>query len=93
MNVYLNMQRHFSPPPQVPVPVTAAVPVCSQRVRNGLISDLLKLARRHEPLRKSSPGRYASEVKKDIRLYPLPRQHQQPPDDAGLLLSLLHPSG
>ena len=38
-------------------------------MRDGLISDLLKLARRHEPLRESSPQRYASEVKKDIRLY------------------------
>lgn len=40
-----------------------------QHVRDGLISDLLKLAHRHEPLRESSPQRYASEVKKDIRLY------------------------
>jgi|GEM_PF-4932016 len=40
-----------------------------QHVRDGLISDLLKLAHRHEPLRKSSPQRYASEVKKDIHLY------------------------
>ena len=40
-----------------------------QHVRDGLISDLLQLARRHEPLRESSPQRYASEVKKDIRLY------------------------
>ena len=40
-----------------------------QHVRDGLISDLLKLAHRHEPLRESSPQRYASEVKKDICLY------------------------
>lgn len=40
-----------------------------QHVRDGLISDLLKLARRHEPLRERSSQRYAIEVKKDIRLY------------------------
>ena len=40
-----------------------------QHVRDGLISDLLMLARRHEPLRESSPQRYADEVRKDIRLY------------------------
>lgn len=40
-----------------------------QRVRDGIISDLLKLVKKYEPLRAFDPQQYIKNVEEDIGLY------------------------
>ncbi len=40
-----------------------------QRIHDGIISDLLKLAEKHASLRQSAPQLYINKVEEDIKLY------------------------
>ncbi len=40
-----------------------------QRVREGIISDLIKLSEIYEPLRESAPQLYIDKVEEDIKTY------------------------
>lgn len=40
-----------------------------QRVREGIINDLIKLSEKYEPLRESAPQLYVDKVEQDIKIY------------------------